>query len=192
MHEGDGQTLVGQRREGRFDGFLARLPVPGAGRLMAVWRPETADDGNDLRGSEGTHGGNPPLAPRVSNCRCSASEYAVSRDRTFTGVALRWGLGPSTEEGRVFASSRRPAVLGFNGASVFQPRKAIGATSRTAPRPELQWGLGLSTEEGMRWRQFDGQSDCLRFSVDRVAVARLGGLGQSRLETLEPIHTVCT
>ena len=35
----------------------------------------------------------------------------------------------------------------FNGASVFQPRKA--RKSRVSPgcRPELQWGLGFSTEE---------------------------------------------
>ena len=46
------------------------------------------------------------------------------------------------------APSPAPSKQGFNGASVFQPRKVDTLITRKTHNERLQWGLGLSTEEG--------------------------------------------
>ena len=66
-------------------------------------------------------------------------------------AVLQWGLGFSTEEGggkKTIATSRN---VGFNGASVFQPRKGDFQEGDRVGLAELQWGLGFSTEEGLRY-----------------------------------------
>ena len=62
---------------------------------------------------------------------------------------LQWGLGLSTEEGPLRRVCARQTRRGFNGASVFQPRKGHCFLPSPVIRTRLQWGLGLSTEEGL-------------------------------------------
>ena len=76
---------------------------------------------------------------------------------------LQWGLGLSTEEGRPGRRDRLRLGHGFNGASVFRPRKGRGGTSCMASNSTLQWGLGLSTEEGPIIR-FDPSHNCIGFN----------------------------
>ena len=63
---------------------------------------------------------------------------------------IRASMGPrSFNRGRLRVSPKTAREMaGFNGASVFQPRKGGPDRAPRTPSWVLQWGLGLSTEEG--------------------------------------------
>jgi hypothetical protein len=69
---------------------------------------------------------------------------------------LQWGLRLSTEEGKIGVPRKIGHANSFNGASVFQRRKADAYVPNVTYIEWLQWGLRLSTEEGSNHPKHEG------------------------------------
>ena len=75
---------------------------------------------------------------------------------------------------------------GFNGASVFQPRKGGSRLGERRTLRGLQWGLGLSTEESSLGKHLDTGLDALQWglglSTEESPSPRLGLIHRVRLQ----------